>query len=760
MKRLFYLSLLLVSLAAVALAQYPNVTVRELQYCPAESLAAADLVPNFTANSTVPQWTLQVSSHMKTYTTPSPSGAAYGDTVTVTGLCVVPPKILNWNVAGWTMLLYDTAAANADWGALLVMANTQSDTVQLLADGFLSVEAGDIITMTGVVAEFPNSRGFSVTEFIPTPGKPISIIGQGPLPTHLRKNVGDFYTGVFSTGKVQIASGEPYEGFLVEFTNLTLNNKVNTSRGTFSAVDASGNEISIYDASKYFTLANTTTRFPDTAWTRIYANINNGTRIDTLRGFITTVSGSEGPRGYRIAPVYPSDIVFSTLPTPPLITTHRRNPVVLTSADSATVSVRVTQQSGGSLPKTVSLLYSSNYGGFTTLPMAYQAADTSYAAVIPTKAANVIIRYFIQVADSFGQVIRLANSSVSGGIASDTSKGFFFYTVLDRPLTIRDVQYTPYVNGRSPYLGAVLSLSGIMTGDTAHISLAPATTGSTNAWYMQSGNQPWSGIWLTTSDVAVQGLLGAIKNGDSITVTGTVQEQFDVTRLGNITAVASRSTGNPEPEPVVRPTSAFNVLPGVASAEMYEGMLVRFNNVTVTSLNPTYSDETEYSINDGSGPVVVQRSGRNSYSNIAADSANGKTILKLGTRMSSITGFVYYSFNQYKFVPRTDADFQGVVLGIDVRREDALPTSFALEQNYPNPFNPSTNIRYDIPSGGSVSLRVYDLLGREVATLVNETQAPGRYTVRFDGSSLSSGIYFTRLQAGTFVTMRKMMLVK
>jgi hypothetical protein len=708
----------------------------------------------------VPQWTLQISSHMKSYRVPSPTGSAYGDTVTVTGLCVVPPKILNWNVAGWTMLLYDTAAANANWGALLVMANAQTDTVQLLSDGFLSVEAGDIITMTGVVAEFPNTRGFSVTEFIPTPGKPISIIGSGTLPTPLRKNIGDFYTGVFSTGKVQIASGEPYEGFLVELTNLTLNNKVNATRGTFSAVDASGNEISIYDASKYFTLASSATRFPDTAWTRIYANINNGTRIDTLRGFVTTVSGSEGPRGYRIAPVYPNDVVFSATPTPPLISAHRRNPVVLTSNDSAAISVRVTQQSSGSLPKTVSLLYSSNYGGFTTRTMTFNPADTTYAAFIPKAAANVIIRYFVQVADSFGQVIRLANSSVSGGIASDTSKGFFFYTVLDRPLTIRDVQYTPYVNGRTPYLGAVVSLSGIMTGDTAHISLAPATTGSTNAWYMQSGTQTWSGIWLTTSDTTVQRLLGAVRNGDSITVTGTVQEQFDVTRLGNVTAVSTLTTGNPEPDPVVRTTNAFNVSNGVASAEAYEGMLVRFNNVVVTSLNPTYSDETEYSVNDGSGPVVVQRSGRNSYSNLAADSANGKTILKVGTRMNSLTGIVYYSFNQYKFVPRTDADFQGVVLGIDLRREEILPSAFALEQNYPNPFNPSTNIRYDLPMGGAVSLRVYDLLGREVATLVNETQAPGRYTVRFDGSALASGIYFTRLQAGSLVTMRKMILVK
>jgi hypothetical protein len=166
-------------------------------------------------------------------------------------------------------------------------------------------------------------------------------------------------------------------------------------------------------------------------------------------------------------------------------------------------------------------------------------------------------------------------------------------------------------------------------------------------------------------------------------------------------------------------------------------------------------------VNDGSGPVVVQRSGRYSYSNVPADTTIGKTILRVGNRITSLTGVVYYSFNQYKFVPRTDADFVGVNLtGIDVDREDVLPAAYALTQNYPNPFNPATRIQYDLRAESAVSLRVYDLLGREVATLVEEQQPAGRYTVHFDGRTLSSGLYFYRLQAGDFAAVRKMMLVK
>ena len=321
----------------------------------------------------------------------------------------------------------------------------------------MNVSAGDTITMTGVISEFPTSRGFSLTQFQPIAGHPIEISATtGPVPKIVAKNVGDFYTGVFSTGKMQVATGEPLEGMYVELHNLVVDAKVNTTRGTFSAVDSAGNEISEYDMSRYFTLGQSSTSWPfaDTSWTRIYANIGNGTRIDTLRGIITTSSGSEGPRGYRISPMYYGDIVFTTVPTPPLVQTQRRNPVVITPDTTATISVKVTRQANGSLPKTVSLKYSLNKAAFATVPMTFQASDTTYVGVIQKQVDTTFVRYYIEVADSFGQIVRLANSA-TGGIASDTSKGFFFYTVKSTPLTIRDVQFTPFVNGRSAYIGAV-----------------------------------------------------------------------------------------------------------------------------------------------------------------------------------------------------------------------------------------------------------------------------------------------------------------
>ncbi len=94
------------------------------------------------------------------------------------------------------------------------------------------------------------------------------------------------------------------------------------------------------------------------------------------------------------------------------------------------------------------------------------------------------------------------------------------------------------------------------------------------------------------------------------------------------------------------------------------------------------------------------------------------------------------------------------------KNEENIPNNYLLYQNYPNPFNPSTTIKFSIPNSQFVTLKVYDLLGREVSILVNEEKLPGNYEVKFDGSNLPSGVYFYRLQAGSFSQTKKLMLMK
>ena len=88
------------------------------------------------------------------------------------------------------------------------------------------------------------------------------------------------------------------------------------------------------------------------------------------------------------------------------------------------------------------------------------------------------------------------------------------------------------------------------------------------------------------------------------------------------------------------------------------------------------------------------------------------------------------------------------------------PTEFSLSQNYPNPFNPSTTIEYSIPESGNVKLKVYNSLGEEVETLVNKFEEAGTYKINFDASSITSGIYFYKLDIGSHSQVKKMILLK
>ncbi|MCS6989585.1 MAG: FG-GAP-like repeat-containing protein [Chloroherpetonaceae bacterium] len=125
----------------------------------------------------------------------------------------------------------------------------------------------------------------------------------------------------------------------------------------------------------------------------------------------------------------------------------------------------------------------------------------------------------------------------------------------------------------------------------------------------------------------------------------------------------------------------------------------------------------------------------------------------------------------YSFVDRTasgkmqyrlkQVDFDGSFeYSPIIEVEAGLPRTFELSQNYPNPFNPTTTIAYQLPVASEVRLKVYDVLGREVATLVSGRQEAGRYQAQFNASRLASGVYFYRLQAGSFAETKKMMLVK
>ncbi|MBK7229586.1 MAG: T9SS type A sorting domain-containing protein [Ignavibacteriales bacterium] len=118
-------------------------------------------------------------------------------------------------------------------------------------------------------------------------------------------------------------------------------------------------------------------------------------------------------------------------------------------------------------------------------------------------------------------------------------------------------------------------------------------------------------------------------------------------------------------------------------------------------------------------------------------------------RAKNISGWSNYS-NPESFTATTTG----------IKEEIKNKINFLLNQNYPNPFNPSTIISYSIPQNSFVTLKVYDVLGNEVSTLVNETKSAGRYDVRFDASGLSNGVYFYTIKADNFNSTKKMIFMK
>ncbi len=163
---------------------------------------------------------------------------------------------------------------------------------------------------------------------------------------------------------------------------------------------------------------------------------------------------------------------------------------------------------------------------------------------------------------------------------------------------------------------------------------------------------------------------------------------------------------------------------------------IELNYLTENGLGRFVNSDVSLEANTSHTFVPVWLDLTNTELQVLVDNGNDGTIDDTLSLVNQVTGII---------------DDQGSLL---------TPNSFNLAQNYPNPFNPSTKISWQSPVGSHQTLKVYDVLGNEVATIVDEFREAGRYEITFDASNLSSGIYFYRLQAGSFVETKKMIFLK
>ncbi|MFC2134001.1 T9SS type A sorting domain-containing protein [Bacteroidota bacterium] len=252
---------------------------------------------------------------------------------------------------------------------------------------------------------------------------------------------------------------------------------------------------------------------------------------------------------------------------------------------------------------------------------------------------------------------------------------------------------------------------------------------------------------VTISGIEVQPIDGNITPAEgSILPSGTA----DINGITEgVTNIGSVSTDPISPMPVE--LVSFTAIP--------EGSIIHLRWSTATEVN-NYGFDVERSIHNGIWEAIgfVEGNG-NSYSPKQYEFIDDLSGLQEMPGLDSLN----YRLKQidtdgsYKFYNLGDSDDLNTFTNIN---DDIVPDKIELFQNYPNPFNPTTNINYSLSKDGYVSLKVYDILGKEVATLVNEDNYAGQHTVSFDGSNLSSGIYIYTLQTNSKAVTQKMLLIK
>ena len=291
-------------------------------------------------------------------------------------------------------------------------------------------------------------------------------------------------------------------------------------------------------------------------------------------------------------------------------------------------------------------------------------------------------------------------------------------------LSIKDIQFTTDSSGLSPLFGQRVTVSGTLSIDPFGFS------GST--FFIQDSVAMWSGIMVKHTSAA--------QIGDNVKLTGTVAEANNaLTILIDVSDFEILENQLIEIVPI--PVSTGEISTEGVNAEAYESVLV-----TVTGICDNENlGFREWSIDDGTGSTRVYHTLIGGFTPI------------LGNEYS-VTGIQFYRDNNFKVLPRDINDISDPSALSD--NSDDIPKIFELHQNYPNPFNPTTIISYSIPVSTHVSVVIFDILGRKIHTLINEQKSPGNYSLNFNGSNLSSGVYLYKLQTKNFTNVKKLLIIK
>jgi len=465
-----------------------------------------------------------------------------------------------------------------------------------------------------------------------------------------------------------------------------------------------------------------------------------GSLLQSMEGWLYHHYGSYADStAYKLCPLYVDDMEFGA--GPPSISGLSREPCAPTSSDSE-VEVSCVIMDNSNIQEAL-VHYSIDGGDYTTVTMTSDG-DSTFTGVIPVANGNTVY-YYITATDD-GEDQAEPKTSV---YPYDTDHDQLGFHVTDE-LTVQTIQETPWPSGNTLYEGCIVTLTGVVTADTAQYA------SGYSSYALQDGDGQWDGIIFDLPVDATEPII--MTRGDQVTITGLVTDNdpdwtFKFggnTRLINASAEVGSAVGEPAPAVV----SCEDVYQTADEVESYEGVLVQLNNVTISTVN-----DYDWAITDETGFEVLID---DDMANMEAD--NMMSILSEGEVLDHVKGVFNYSFGTYKVQIRDAAD-----LGTTMGFEDDVsinPYEYALHDNFPNPFNPETQIRFSIGGEEAVKLIIYDMMGRQIQTLINgDSFSAGFHVVNWNGldskgQKVPSGVYIYRIKAGNFIADKKMLLVK
>ena len=467
------------------------------------------------------------------------------------------------------------------------------------------------------------------------------------------------------------------------------------------------------------------------------------TGIVNLQGYLTYTGfdpfNFTSPLGasWTVNPFTDADFEIAT--APPVVAV-----APLTGAPSAsapvTISATITPGTAGATVTSAVINYLLPNGTSGTATMGTTGGDT-YTGQIPAAGVNGgFVSYTVVATDNLGASFTTPTRS---------------YRALDGPVTsIELVQRTFNGNvGPSPfYFGTNNNPGPAVAFDLDAVVQALFQSGS--SWYgiLQDDDtlQPWTGVWAFFG-----GSQPALNVGDRITITeAAINERFDVTQLQNI-VFSVTGTGTPIADKVVT-TDLFQGTTGRATAEAHEGMMLRFNAVTITDVNADGPDEPGSTPNFGewaftnAGPANPLRADDFATGSFPANWNQDN--LAVGQMRDFHRGAMYFSFTNWKLVPPSVADAGAVTSSSEPTAEAGTAR---LVGAFPNPAAATARVRFELDAPSVARVSVIDALGREVAVLAEGARAAGVHDVVLDARGLAAGVYVLRLAADDAVaTMR------